>query len=160
MARERRRLRMRLSWPHFTSVRLADLAGLQALRAARDLELHAIAVGEGPEAGPLDRRIVDEDVAAPVLRDESETTSFVEPLHGSLLHFIAPLGCHTRCRIRLRAVSRPRWPGFGPHGGESKTKRPPAENWRSRILARTSTGYRIEALDARTLERIRTISAT
>src|SRR5690606_41290948 len=66
------------------SVDADDVLSLRALRLLDDVELDPVALGEGPEAGALDRRVVDEAVLRSVLRgDEAEALLVVEPLHGS-----------------------------------------------------------------------------
>src|SRR5262245_19757253 len=65
---------------------LADVGGLKSLRAARDLELHTVALGQALESGSLDGAVVDEHVLAALLRDEAESLRIVEPLHCSLCH--------------------------------------------------------------------------
>ena len=57
-----------------------DVAGLRALWSVNDLEFYRLALLERPEAVSLDRREVDEDIAAPVALDESITLGVVEPL--------------------------------------------------------------------------------
>src|SRR5207237_3052589 len=59
---------------------LGDVAGLRAFRTVNDLELDRHALFERPEAVALDRRVVDEDIAASVALDESVTLGVVEPL--------------------------------------------------------------------------------
>src|SRR5690242_21833897 len=66
----------------------ADVGRLQTLRAARDVELHAITFDEALEALRLDRAVVDEHVLTTLLGDEAEALRIVEPLHGT--------GCHVR----------------------------------------------------------------
>ena len=56
------------------------ITGLRALRAINDLELDRLAFFERPEPVALDRREVDEDVAATFAFDESVTLGVVEPL--------------------------------------------------------------------------------
>src|SRR5262249_34898832 len=63
------------------------LVGLRALGALRHLELHLLVLLESPEAGRLDRRVVDEDIRlALALRDEAVALLSVEPFHGALCH--------------------------------------------------------------------------
>src|SRR5581483_2325958 len=65
-----------------------DALRLGALRPLDRVELHLRALGERLEAGPRDRRMVDEHVLATVSRgDEPIPLRVVEPLDGS--------GCHT-----------------------------------------------------------------
>src|SRR5215217_4582664 len=66
------------------SVDLDDVLGRRALLALHDRELDLVALGEGLEAVPLDRRVVHEAVLAAVLgRDEPEALGVIEPLHGT-----------------------------------------------------------------------------
>src|SRR5829696_7612229 len=63
-----------------------DRGGL-ALVAALELEAHALALNEMPEARPLDGRDMHEHVLRAVLRlDESVAFLGIEPLHGSDRH--------------------------------------------------------------------------
>src|SRR4051794_16489280 len=90
----------------------ANLLGLRALLALRDLELDALVLVEAAEAAGGDRRVVNENVrAAAVLGDESEALLGVEPLHGALSHLALLLLCPpdrgrgsgsvaTSCRVR------------------------------------------------------------
>ena len=65
----------------------ADLLGLRALLALRDLELDPLALFEGAVAVGLDRGVVDEHVRpAAVDLDEAEALLGVEPLHCALCH--------------------------------------------------------------------------
>src|SRR6185503_16416311 len=73
--------------PWFGCLRLTDVSGLEALRAADDIELQSLALGERLEAIALDRGIVDEHVLATFLLDETETLRLVEPLYRSTRHF-------------------------------------------------------------------------
>src|SRR5690242_14398480 len=68
----------------------ANLLGLRALLALRDLEFHALAVFERLVAVHLDRGEVDEHVLPPVDRDEAGALLAVEPLHGALCHGALP----------------------------------------------------------------------
>jgi hypothetical protein len=71
-----------------------DVVGLRSLLALRGLERHPLALVQGLEAASHDRRVVDEDVLAPVVRrDESEALLAVEPLHNAFSHDFPPLSC-------------------------------------------------------------------
>src|SRR5215831_16169783 len=59
---------------------LGNVAGLRALGAVNNLELHCLALLERAEAVALDGRVVHEDVAASVTLDETITLGVVEPL--------------------------------------------------------------------------------
>src|ERR1044072_656990 len=65
---------------------LAKVRGLQALGAAGDVQPQGAALRERLEPLALNRREVNEDVFAPLLRDEPETLCFVEPLHRATSH--------------------------------------------------------------------------
>src|SRR5512142_2742942 len=66
---------------------LANVRGLQALRALHHVELDLLTLGEALEAVPLDRAVVAEHVLTTVvLRDEAEALRVVEPLHGASRH--------------------------------------------------------------------------
>src|SRR2546430_13762794 len=65
---------------------LAHVLGLQALRPLCDFELHPVAFGERAEPVHLDGGVVDEDLLAPLPRDEAVPFAVVEPLHGTLRH--------------------------------------------------------------------------
>src|SRR5262245_27022375 len=65
---------------------LADVAGLQALRTAGDIELDLLALGQRPETVAGDRRIMNEHVLATLLGNESEPLRLVEPLHCATSH--------------------------------------------------------------------------
>src|ERR1044072_4684240 len=65
---------------------LANVRGLQALGAAGHVELQGLALGERLESLALNRREVNEDVFAPLLRDEPENLCFVEPLNRATTH--------------------------------------------------------------------------
>ena len=90
--------------------------GLRALRTLHDLELHPLALVEGPVPVGLDRRVVDEDVLTAVDGDEAVTLFAVEPLHGALCHVHSSLGAFRsrtsrgrglRYSVPLRAVPVP-----------------------------------------------------
>jgi hypothetical protein len=63
-----------------------NAAGLQALGALGDLELHLLVLLEATEAVAVDLGVVHEDVRAVRARDEAEALVGVEPLHSSLCH--------------------------------------------------------------------------
>src|SRR5438552_810056 len=65
---------------------LPDVLGLQALRSLHDVELHAVALGQRPEALHLNGGVVDEYVLSALLRDEAEALAVAEPLHRALRH--------------------------------------------------------------------------
>jgi len=65
---------------------LADVGGLQALRAFGDLELDLVALGEALEALGLDGAVVDEDILTALDLDEAVTLRIVEPLDRALCH--------------------------------------------------------------------------
>src|SRR3954471_19046601 len=83
----------------------ANLLGLRALLALRDLELDALVLVEAAESAGGDRRVVDENVrAAAVLGDETEALLGVEPLHGALSHLALLLSVHpTAVAARVRS---------------------------------------------------------
>src|SRR5262249_8608872 len=62
---------------------LADVGRLQPFRAARDLELDLITLGQALEALGRDRAEVHEHVLAALLCDEAKTLRIVEPLHST-----------------------------------------------------------------------------
>src|SRR3954453_13719821 len=72
----------------------SDLLNVRCGRALLALLLvvaHLRALGERLEAAALDRRVVDKEVlAALVRRDEAESLVVVEPLDGSCCHRIFP----------------------------------------------------------------------
>src|SRR6185436_5225947 len=59
---------------------LGDVAGLRALGAVDNFELHRLTFFERTEAVALNGRVVDEDVRASVAFDESVPLGVVEPL--------------------------------------------------------------------------------
>src|SRR5262245_16230181 len=65
---------------------LADVGGLETLRAARHLEFHPVPFAEALEPAGLDGAEVNEHVLAAFLCDEPEPLRIVEPLHGSARH--------------------------------------------------------------------------
>src|SRR5262249_36737567 len=65
---------------------LADVRGLEPLRAPRHLELHAITLGQALEAVGLDGAEVHEHVLAILLGDEAVPLRVVEPLDLTLCH--------------------------------------------------------------------------
>src|SRR5215475_1877062 len=69
---------------------LPDVGGLQPLRAAGDLELDPIALGQALEALRLDGAEVHEDILAVFLGNESVALRIVEPLHAALSHLSLP----------------------------------------------------------------------
>src|SRR3954466_12086193 len=83
----------------------ADLVGLRALLALRDLELDPLVLLQAAVAAGLDRGEVHEHVGAtPILADETVALVGVEPLHGSLCHCCSPLsgeGLLVQARSRL-----------------------------------------------------------
>src|SRR5829696_6378827 len=60
--------------------RLGDVSGLRALRTIDDLEFDRLALLERSEPVALNRREVDEHIAAAVTFDETVTFGVVEPL--------------------------------------------------------------------------------
>src|SRR5215210_2174811 len=62
------------------SARLGDVTGLRPLWTIDDLELDRLALLERPETVSLNRREVDEHIAAAVTFDEPVTFGVVEPL--------------------------------------------------------------------------------
>src|SRR5688500_14878658 len=76
---------------------LGDVLGRRTLVALDDVELDPLALGEALEAAALDRRVMNEQILAAILRrDESEALGVVEPLHftrvthSSFLSFLWP----------------------------------------------------------------------
>src|SRR5690606_10666282 len=66
------------------SAELRDVLRRRALLALHDVELDPLALAQGLEARPLDRRMVDEAVLVTAVRgDEPEALGVVEPLHRS-----------------------------------------------------------------------------
>src|SRR6476469_4177694 len=72
----------------------SDLLNVRCGRALLALLLviaHLRALGERLEAAALDRRMVNEEVLAALIRsDEAESLVVVEPLNGSCCHVIFP----------------------------------------------------------------------
>jgi len=66
---------------------LANVGGLEALRAPRHFELDLVTLGQALEALGLNGAEVYEHVLAVLLGDETEPLRIVEPLHASLSHF-------------------------------------------------------------------------
>src|SRR5436190_1096704 len=102
---------------------LANVRRLQALGAARHVELDPLALGESLEAVALDRGEVDEHVFATRLGDEAKALRLVEPLHGATSHLklleTGPGGPHYRAiTLRLRPVTVTECPGS--HAGLTK----------------------------------------
>src|SRR5512143_174828 len=65
----------------------ANVLCLQALRPARDFELHFLAFLQGLETFHLDRRMMAEDIfAAIILGDETKPLRIVEPLYCTACH--------------------------------------------------------------------------
>src|SRR5687768_8503143 len=68
--------------PATSAAQLRDVLGGRTLLALHDVELDALAFGEGLEATALDGRVVDEAVLLAVLgRDETKALRVIEPLH-------------------------------------------------------------------------------
>src|SRR5262245_5432861 len=65
---------------------LANVRGLEALRAPAHLELDLVTLGQALETRSLDGAEVHEHVLAALLRDETEPLRIVEPLHATLCH--------------------------------------------------------------------------
>src|SRR5580704_4597381 len=65
-------------------LRLNYVCGLRTLLTLYDLELHAVAFGQGFEPVALDRAEVDEDVRPSLTGAEPETLRVVEPLHSAV----------------------------------------------------------------------------
>lgn len=63
-----------------------DVDGLETLGAFFDLELHLLVFDETTTSITADLRIVDEDIGACVLLDESPALFVVEPLHFAFGH--------------------------------------------------------------------------
>jgi hypothetical protein len=65
---------------------LADVGSLETLRPLDDLELHVVALGQRAEAFGDDCGVMNEDVLATILRDETEPLCVIEPLDRALRH--------------------------------------------------------------------------
>ena len=78
---------------------LADVGGLQTLRALRDFELHLVAFGQALEALRLDGAVVDEDILTTLYLDEAVTLRIVESLDRAL--------CHTSGSSLLGTTTKP-----------------------------------------------------
>src|SRR5215211_5810586 len=104
--------------------RLGDVSGLRALRTIDDLEFDRLALLERPETVSLDRREVDEHIAAAVTFDETVTLGVVEPLdlacdtHRTCpaLQFAALPRRLDTCPLRLRPS------GFGETGHKKRPR--------------------------------------
>jgi len=59
---------------------LGDVSGLGSLRTVNNFELDGLSFLQRPEAGALNGRVVDEDVAAAFAFDKPLTLGVVEPL--------------------------------------------------------------------------------
>src|SRR2546422_9602688 len=111
----------------------SDVSGLETLGAARDVELDAVALGQGFEALGLDRSVVNEHVLAAVLRDETVPLGLVEPLHSSVCHASVP-------RTFLRGpLDAPRLYAGAPSAAEGKQKR--RADWISRGVSFGLSGF-------------------
>src|SRR5215470_16094860 len=75
------------------SLDLADVGGLEPLRAPAHLALDPITLGQALEARSLDGAEVHEHILATLLGDETEPLRIVEPLHAALSHLYLPLSC-------------------------------------------------------------------
>src|SRR5215831_4746867 len=75
------------------SLDLADVGGLEPLRAPAHLELDPITLGQALEARSLNGAEVHEHILATLLGDETEPLRIVEPLHAALSHLYLPLSC-------------------------------------------------------------------
>src|SRR5262244_2809585 len=73
------------------SLDLADVGGLEPLRAPAHLELDPITLGQALEARSLNGAEVHEHILATLLGDETEPLRIVEPLHAALSHLYLPL---------------------------------------------------------------------
>ena len=63
---------------------LDDVFRRRTLGTLNDVELDALAFGEGAETATLDRRVMDEAILLATLRrDEAEALRVIEPLHGA-----------------------------------------------------------------------------
>src|SRR6185312_3230287 len=63
---------------------LHDVLSRRALGALNDVELHALAFGEGAEAAALDGGVVDEAILLATFGgDEAKALGVVEPLHSA-----------------------------------------------------------------------------
>src|SRR4029450_5941776 len=81
-----------------------DVAGLRALRAVNDFELHCLALFKRAEAVALNGRVVHEDVAASVTLDEPIPLGVVEPLDLACnTHRSVPTCCDALRRSAPRA---------------------------------------------------------
>src|SRR5262245_23844879 len=90
------------------------LLGLGTLGTGRDLELHALTLGQIPEARHLDRGVVNEDLLAVIGLDESVSLGAVEPLNDALSHLYYLLLHAANCARLGRRTSL-----AGPHGPAS-----------------------------------------
>src|SRR5690349_19227357 len=69
-----------------------DVSSLLALRAGRDLEAHALVLGQRLEAGGVDSRKVREYVFTTAVRgNEAKTLRIVEPFNSTARHDVTPL---------------------------------------------------------------------
>ena len=69
------------------SVRMLDLARLEALGTVDDFELNPRTLFEGPETFGLDGGMMDENVRSVILLDETKALGIVKPLHRTFFHF-------------------------------------------------------------------------
>lgn len=72
------------------SLHFLNVCCLQALGAVGNIECYRLAFGKRLEAAALDRGVVNEDVRAVFLGDETVTLGIVKPLDSSLCHAEAP----------------------------------------------------------------------
>src|SRR5579862_8720592 len=85
-----------------------DVAGLRALRAVNDLELHCLAFFERSEAVALDGRVVHEDIAASVTLDETVPLGVVEALDLACdAHRSLPTCCDATASVVDPGASNP-----------------------------------------------------
>src|SRR5712664_318404 len=126
----RHRLARSYGWPGPSRLCLADVCSLEALRPLHDLELQALALGQGLEALAGDGRVMNEHVLTALLLDESETLRLVEPLHSSNRHSLLLANWGLRPYSPTSRVGQP-----GLYGRASGERDPPRTQKRPQAVA-------------------------
>src|SRR6266498_108672 len=81
---------------------LANVGGLDSLRAPRHFELDLVTLGQALEALGLDGAEVHEHVLAVFLGDKAIPLRIVEPFHASLSHLYLPLSSEACASVMPR----------------------------------------------------------
>ena len=74
------------NWLRRARVQALDVLGFRTLLAGNDLEADLLALSQRLETNPDNRRVVDEDIRAAILKDKAEPMPVIEPFYFATGH--------------------------------------------------------------------------